>query len=54
MTGQTAGKPYVGLVFELCENGSLYKALHWGGKTNLSFGDKVPIRRAFDQYLTSI
>ena len=38
-----ASKPYIGMVFELCSRGSLYKALHQvpQGGARLSFKDKM-------------
>ena len=42
-TSRQTGKPYVGLIFELCENGSLYKAIHSSGRCALSFNDKIRV-----------
>lgn len=35
------GKPYIGMVFELCSRGSLYKALHQNGGKRMSFKEKM-------------
>lgn len=35
------GKPYIGMVFELCSKGSLYKALHNNGGKRVPFRDKM-------------
>jgi len=42
---QPAAKPYVGLVFELCQGGSLYRALHPGpgARCALGFADRARV-----------
>lgn len=35
------GKPYIGMVFELCSKGSLYKALHQNGGKRMTFKEKM-------------
>ena len=41
------GKPYIGMVFELCSKGSLYKALHNNAGKRLPFKDKMRCALAF-------
>jgi len=36
-----AGKPYIGMVFELCSKGSLYKSLHQNSGKRLAFKEKM-------------